>query len=444
MLRHSSLDVVRVSVRAALAVLIVLAVAPPARSADDLYWNNSAGGKAWVSTNWTPNDVPDPDDTLIWDNLGSPWIYTVAFDATVDDSQQMRFRKSDVYLDFQDPHTTGDVYVSYVAGDYGRVWIASGHLTAGIVNVGYHDTGLLTVSGYDASLDASTLRVGRFAGDGTVDVNGGGVVSVSGTTILGYSTTGPTGVLNVDGCVWDGSQYRRSTFSTNTIYVADCTDAVGELHVSDGGLVEADHLHAGTTIASGTATVTVSGYSNDYPEIDLSGNLYVGSEGGTGEMTLDNYGRVHIAGTTYLGAASGNTGTLTLGSGADLYTGALAIEATGSLVFDGGSLYVEGGALTDVQASRTINDGFLYFRGGATADVYASGLTLGATDDANLYVQSGSAVTTGAAIVGDGAVYTSHAYVNGEAAGVGSAWHVTGALQVGKTSRGDLNVTAGG
>jgi len=435
--------------RAALAAAIILVIAPPARTADDLWWNNSSGGKAWASTNWTPNDVPDPDDTLIWDNLAGDHAYTVAFDATVDDSQQMRFRKSDVSLDFQDPHTTGDVFVSYAVSDDGWVSIDSGHLTASIVSVGYYDTGVLTVSGYDASLDASDLRVGRFSGDGTVNVIDGATVSVDNHVYLGYSISGPTGVVNVTGCEWDGGQFRRSTLSartasTNTIYVADAVNAVGELHVSDGALVEADHMYVGTDQTSGTATVTVSGYSNGYPEIDLTGNLYVGSEGGTGSLTLDSLGQMTVGGTTYLGRASGNTGTLTLGNGTDLHTHAMDIQATGTLVFDGGSLFVEGGIFTDAHASRTIDDGFLYFRDGATATVYASGLTLGATDDADLYVQTGSAVTTGPTVIGDGAVYTCYADVTGEAAGVGSAWHITGHLYVGKTSRGDLDVASGG
>ena len=113
MLSHCPSDIARVSVRAGLAAAIVLTAVAPSRGADTLYWNNSAGGNAWIGTNWTPNDVPDPDDTLIWDNLIAPWIYAVAFNATVDLSQSMRFRKSDVYLDFQAPHTTGDVFVSF-------------------------------------------------------------------------------------------------------------------------------------------------------------------------------------------------------------------------------------------------------------------------------------------------------------------------------------------
>ncbi|MEP9372814.1 hypothetical protein [Mesorhizobium sp. KR1-2] len=285
-------------------------------------------------------------------------------------------------------NSTGTVTVSGTdAGGNASTWANSGFLSVGnygtgtltIANGGkvtntdgyvgrYADsTGTVTVSGTDASGNASTLTnfgelfVGA-SGTGTLAIADGGSV----TNAIGYigRYAGSTGTVTVSGT--DASGNASTWTNSDSLYVG--VYDTGTLTVADGGKVRNTTGYVGWNGGS-TGTVTVSGTDagGNASTWTNSGALNVGGSG-TGTLTVADGGKVTNT-TGYIGRYADSTGTVTV-SGADASGNASTWANSGELFvgFIGtGTLNIEGGGKV------TNTDGYIGSTSNSTGTVTVSG-----------------------------------------------------------------------
>ncbi|MET3654903.1 autotransporter-associated beta strand repeat-containing protein, partial [Dyella japonica] len=179
--------------------------------------------------------------------------------------------------------------------------------------------GTMTVTGPGSQWNSSgALSVGQ-SGNGTLTVTDGGVVTSYGG-ILGQ-VGGGVGTANVTG---PGSQWN----STATLTVGNLGS--GALTIADGGVVSDVGVGVSNTAASigqqagGISTVTVTGSGSRWTN---SGSLIVGN-GGDGALTIADSGQVS-APQVFIASSAGSRGTLNVGAVAGVAaTGPGALNAT--------------------------------------------------------------------------------------------------------------------
>jgi len=331
------------TVLVACALLSIVLPAPPAQ-ASSLSWNNAAGGSASTASNWTPNDVPDPDDDLIF-NLAN--TYTVTYNGTVDTVRTHTYKKGSVTLSLSADHTSTDGFtVGDFSGDSATATLTTGTLISNVsLNVGDSSgsTGTLNVNDDDALLQTvgagSDLFIGR-GGTGTLNVTGGGKITIADDFIIGSLSSG-VGTATISG--FEFPPLHRSTVETTSdsgdVFVGLSGDGV--LDVLNGGVVlSAGDLNV-ASVSGSTGAVTVDGSGAFDAAITVADDLLVShnfNDTAAGDATMDivDGGDVDVGDVMLIGDSHGGSGTLTVASG--------------------GSLDVDGPANIDDDSVMNVND----------------------------------------------------------------------------------------
>ncbi|AEV35715.1 protein containing Outer membrane autotransporter barrel domain [Pseudovibrio sp. FO-BEG1] len=181
--------------------------------------------------------------------------------------------------------------------------------------------GSVEVTGTGSTLVSSeTLSLG-YAGDGSLTISDGGMVSDMVGIIAGFS--GATGTAEVTGT---GSTWSNS----GNLIVGSSGD--GTLRVSEGGSVSNTTGYIGRHKGS-TGIVEVTGTGATW---ENSGTLDVGSSG-DGTLTISEDAIVSVSGVTRLGSASPGSGVLNIGAAAgDAAVGAGELN-TAKVIFGPGT-----------------------------------------------------------------------------------------------------------
>nr|WP_242697543.1 autotransporter outer membrane beta-barrel domain-containing protein [Bordetella petrii] len=262
--------------------------------------------------------------------------------------------------------SSGQAIIGVESGANGTLNILNGGVVRGdTATIGRDNgsTGVATVVGPGSSwtLSTATAFVIGSGGSGTLLISDGGTVH-SGQGVIGW-VNGSDGHVTVSGpaTVWDPK---------GNIYVG--LDGSGELNVQEGAAVSTVGFSGPTSAATiyvglnagSSGLVTVSSSTSDISTLSASDNIEIGL-GGSGTMTIEK-GGLAVAGTsTWIGRNSTSDGTLNLTGDASgrgvLQTGAV-IHGAGGVTFN-----LDGGVL---RANRDEAD---FLRGFTTQAVGAEG-----------------------------------------------------------------------
>ncbi len=293
------------------------------------------------------------------------------------------------------------------------------------INGPTHDT-RVTVTGQDSSWNTGGLRVG-FTQYGQLRIEAGGTVS-SGGSAIGYDNTS-SGIVTVTG---------SNSIWTNASGLKVGDKGAGTLRIENGGTVSNTYGHIGIEVdAIGDVVVTGAGSSWTMTE-----ELLVG-DAGTGTLRIE--AGAHVAShTSHIGVKAGSSGTVVVSGPGSLWTIDL-LEGTGSLVIgnrgsstqtigSGGSsnLIVENGG-TVINRSFGAGLGDLYadsasatVRGTDSQWINTGRLSIGGTNVATLYVESGGTVQSSSATVAGARNTIGEVYVTGP----GSEWIIDSDLHL--------------
>lgn len=293
---------------------------------------------------------------------------------------------------------------------------ATGAAFSAVIGDNNGTAGTVSVAGTASQwINNNGLRVG-YAGNGTLAISAGGVVSVSGApnSVIG-ARSGSNGAVTVDG---SGSQWTNAGYlyvgnlGTGTLgitsggAVSDTVGVIGELGGGSGAVTvggtnslwtNSSSLTVGAAsagslaITSGgkvtdtsatignnsgvTGTVTVGGSGSQWTN---SGSLTVGSLG-TGSLGISNGGSVSSVGTAIVGSGISGTGTVSVdGSGSSWTNSGRTVvgnAGTGGLgVSNGGTVTVNGGAGTLTLGAGSTGVGTLDIGGAASGPALAGGI----------------------------------------------------------------------
>jgi hypothetical protein len=323
-------------------VLIALALAQAARAATDS-WTNIGGGTYSTVTNWSTGAVPKSSDLA---SFALNDAYTVNFTANATanqllvDTGQVTFNLGGKTASFTSG-STGNPFeglaVAQTLGNTATLTLNDGTVTASYASVGAANQNMMGGNGtlnlpagakltmHDGSTDEDKLTVGNDA-TGTFNVTGG-QATLDDLSIANGASSGTTsvGTVNVTGS-------GASITVNESLSLADHTGGTATLIVQNSGLV-------------------------------TTNQLYVGSDGGTGTLTVD----AATVNAHFLVAGSASRGTITLQDGARvnavnnfLGTGAIAIGyysgSNGLLTIKGGSTLSDVGNLT-IGVTSPLNPG---------------------------------------------------------------------------------------
>lgn len=240
----------------------------------------------------------------------------------------------------------GDLQIGSPAGGALNI-TGGGSVTndAGFIGDGAPDQGTVTVSGRDASGNASTwtnngdLVVGQ-DGNGTLIIQNGGKVS----NADGYIGAGAGSQGNVTVSGHDGSGHASTWTSTGTLFVGD--NGQGSLAIQDGGMVNSAGVVVGNN-SGGTGAVTVAGrdINQHASTLNITNQIYVGMDGVNNTLDILNGGLVNSE-QALIGYWVGSEGTATV-SGRDANGNASTWNAANNIYvgFSGsGTLNVADGA----------------------------------------------------------------------------------------------------
>lgn len=186
---------------------------------------------------------------------------------------------------------------------------------------------------YSASCITTDANLSISGGEVTCSSSGAGGkgLSVTGTIIIGTTTSSPTLNLTTSGSTFtvSGSDlcHPKTIVSTGAITIKN-----GLLTISskDDGM----HSEASITIAGGTTNITSS--------VEGIESKYVNITGGTNTITSSNDGINVTMGTTSGGTESDDNSLLTISGGTTYVTGADAIDSNGDLTMTGGIVFANG------------------------------------------------------------------------------------------------------
>ena len=431
----------------------VLACASPTAWAADTYWSAVTGD--WnTGTNWNTNDVPTIADNAYINNDGMAQVQgagAVAGFLRVGDSGTGNLEISNggtLSIDW-------NAILGDKSGGSGTVTVdgeGSSWTAAGSVGVGGDGAGMLTIrNGGSAHADFNFVFGQSAGGTGTATVTGSGssLTSVGemhvGNYGLGTLNIEAGGIVNVSG--------------DNEIWLASRSGSSGTINIGNGaaaGIVNAAEVEGG----SGTATLNFNHTDGDY---------YFTNDGTSGGTAVNITGSTAVnhngSGTTTLNGANTYTGTTTVNAGTLSLAGGSAIADTGAVV-------VNGGGTLNLAASETIGS----LAGAGSVSLNANTLTTGGNNASTIYsgamtgtgsltkTGTGTFTLTGAStLTGDttangggltiasgGTLSNKDSYLGSSTSGtvtvdgLGSTWTNTGYLYLGYLNTGALNISNGG
>jgi T5SS/PEP-CTERM-associated repeat protein len=273
--------------------------------------------------------------------------------------------------------STNGMIVGNLAGATGTLDLQGGTISlAGGMQEGSAatSTGLITVG--NGLLSGSGLTVGN-SGAGTLDVTGGGLVSL-GSGFLGIgNNTGGTGTVQVSGA---GAELTVTGFSVGGAGVGTLTVGLDGLVVTNGGTTQGSQVGG---ISGGSGSLVISGGT-----VSETGAFFnVGGTNSSGTLLIDDGGQLTTSnvippyGFNYFSAgvisASGTgTAAATVNDGTWTANGSLTVGSSGngSLDINGGGV-VNAGTNVVIVGSGSVGSGTLSVESGGT--LLAGGLWIG-------------------------------------------------------------------
>ena len=339
-------------------VLSAVGLGLTARSAlaEEIWWNQPAGGSFNLPANWLQLRVPGPNDVAIFDLMQDP-SYNVTFDAGVTNSG-CQFRIDKVNMDLN-----GVIYTLYNGLDVGvfdgnsaELVLTDGTVRADTVCVGQMpgSAGVLVV-GAGLTMNVSDVLAAAYYGNGTLSVTDGASVTAGWSVVGG----GSTGVIEVTG---PGSTY---TLRRELIVGAIGN---GTLNVTDGAEVTLGWIGVGINESS-DGEILVDGVGS---LLDAKGHIVVG-DSGQGSLSVTNGARVHSFGELVVGEKIYGRGTVTVSGAGSRYQ---SDSGYASLIGNEGEgrLTIEDGG--HVQTNGMIVIGGPFPHGGGTVRLIDNGSTL--------------------------------------------------------------------
>jgi hypothetical protein len=231
-------------------------------------------------------------------------------------------------------------------------------------------------------LGTSTARYGSATHNITNQLLLYGSLTTGKNSLVGI---GKGAVANVDlqgmNAVWNNTNSLSGTLDLGS------SGGYGEMNVTDGGTLNTTWLMVGsgkdfsdnTTPADGHLHIEGSDYLGVDSHANIGSYLSIGEYGGTGEVTVDNRGKLDVSGRIILGM-DGGTGTLTLNANSQATVGFKLDSYAGSTVdlTAGGKMLVGSGDVDSLPAG-TLKVGFggtLAGTGTIKANVVGEGATL--------------------------------------------------------------------
>ncbi len=289
-------------------------------------------------------------------------------------------------------------------------------------NIGSADgEGSVTVNGGGSQWNSGNSMFIGYGGNGTLNIEDGGVVTGDANAVLGFTSDG-VGVVNIIGT---GSRWNIEDSGTSLGAGGD-----GTLTVEDGGVASLQLLSIGNA-AGGSGVVTVRD-ANSLVRIDnglaVGGNAFSGMAGGTGTLNIESGGRVRLNDTnsesTFVGLDISGDGPMPMdGVTMTVYAGGTINNETNASI---GSNAGEYGTAIVTGAGATWNNG--------------SYLEVGLLGTGTLTIEAGGVVNSTDGLLGNFVGGTGNATVTG----AGSRWDMTGDLDVGPTGTGTLTIETGG
>ncbi|HEY4136518.1 MAG TPA: autotransporter outer membrane beta-barrel domain-containing protein [Alphaproteobacteria bacterium] len=297
--------------------------------------------------------------------------------------------------------------------------LGGGQMTSTRSVIGYNggSSGLVTISGSGSSWTASNNFSVGLSGDGTLKVEDGGLLNAA----------------------------------TVNLWVGENSSSSGTMNVTSGGLVS--NMEAVIGNVGSTGDVTVSDFGSAW---NNSSGLFVGVDGGTGTIRIEDGGVLRSDRST-LGTGAGGDATVTV-SGSD-GSGHVSTWINNSTLQLGnntssGTLNIEdGGKVTtdSAQVGQSFGGtGMLNVTGndgdGNRSTLGVSGnLTVGQGGSGTMNVTDGGRVTSAAGFLGYDTGSDGTATVSGtDSDGNASIWAITGDLTVGNDGTGALHIENGG
>ena len=285
--------------------------------------------------------------------------------------------------------------------------------------VGFAGQGNLNLTGGGQALTDAEVAIGRQTGGvGTVWVDGGGSRLESKTIFsVGYGDPGGgggTGELTISDGGWAGS---TGTASNHGVFIGNRVDTDGRVNVDGSGslLSSNTQLHIGYT-GTGTLNLINGGNATATGNINLGYNTAgTGTASiGTGSTLQSSGGNIYVGGRsgsaggtallsgTGTAEANGGTGTIRVYSGGTLSPGAGLGSGLGMLTLDGNTV-VDSGGTVDLQVGtgNTTGDllnvtGTLDLQAGSQLNI--TGYTPGNPDPFNAPTDSVTVITTGGGV----------------------------------------------
>ncbi|WP_160170342.1 autotransporter outer membrane beta-barrel domain-containing protein [Xanthomonas cassavae] len=306
---------------------------------------------------------------------------------------------------------------------------------SGVMSIGSVGQGAVNVEdgGAIGLVGAGTVHVGD-AGTGTLNIESGGTVTVGGYGIdLGAQSTG-FGTVTVSGT--GSSLHDSGVMSIGSV-------GQGAVNVESGGTVTVGSYGIALGAQStGFGAVTVSGTGSS---LHSSHAMSIGSVG-QGAVNVEDGGAIELKGASPVYVGDAGTGTLNIESGGTVTVGsygiALGAQSTGfgTVTVSGtGSLLHSSHAMnigSVGQGAVNVEDGGAIELDGAVA------VHVGDAGTGTLNIESGGTVTVGGYGIDLGAQSTGSGTVT--VSGTESSLHSKGVVMVGKAGVGSLNVGDGG
>lgn len=387
-------------------------------------WKNPAGGSFQSATNWTGNLVPGASDVAVF-NL--PGTYSVQLDQPATNAT-LHASGSGVNVTFDvagHPYTVDKLEVGGNPGDNVHFsFIDSGGIVTAARGVLASTPPPLTLS-FPGSFNVGTggqVDIGGATSAGTVNVNGGGVLTASGADaqwLVQSLLLGAPGAatFNVSNKATVTSSFANVGVGAPGNATATVSDAIwncaqmtvggqgtGSLRVSNNGALNVSNLAVGSRAGS-SGTITVGGTHDpnltSFLLVQDNGPTAVIGDAGAGHLQVQNNGVFAVVdGTLNLGGSGGGVGDATVsGSGSTIGAETLIVGALGT-----GSITVSQGGLLGASGHRT---GKAVIGTSGTVTLTSAGQFIARTTlqvDGRLSIDS-----TSEADVGDDSSITSHA-----------------------------------
>jgi len=411
---------------------------------------NVSNGANVSSSNGIVGNAATATGTVQVTDAGSAWNLTSALDVGWDGTGSVEISNGGV--------------VTSVTGRLGR-------------NSGSY--GEVTVDGAGSAWNIGILGlVVGDSGEGVLNIEDGGAVTVAGDDFWVGSADGATGTVNLtNGGTLDISATTSARVGWNgdgTLNVTDSTVDAGSVTVAFGSNLTGTVIVSGNTAAWNGSDLTI-GLSNtangiftaeNQATVTLTGGITLGSNpGADGTLTVDN-ATVSSGGTLLVGNHGNgqvtvqNGGTLVSGDGLDAATLGSGANGTGSMTVTGvgstwtangylrvgregtGTLNIMDSASVSVTDETLIGDE-ITGTGTVTVDdatLNAGSILVGNEGTGTMTISGGSTVTADDFIVGNDVDAVGTAAVTG----TGSSLDLAVELNVGLEGTGTLNVTNGG